>query len=371
MSEHDSELPAGWTQTEIRNIAAVNPPGSLTVLQDHDEVTFIPMAAVEVLSGKIDVSLRRPFGDVKKGFTRFWNRDLLFARITPCMENGKLAVARDLHGGIGCGSTEFHVIRPEDGINEDFLRFWMLRSAYRQDAERNMQGTVGQRRVPADYVRSSKIPVAPSNEQKRIVSKIDELFSEIEAGERALERVRKLIERYRQSILKAAVTGELTRAWREKHKGVLASREALLARILKGRRDEWEAAELEKMRAKGQKPENDVWKRRYKDPPQPLIGEELSTLPDGWLWASIDQICHTVTDGEHITPPRTLSGVLLLSARNVRDGISICSRSITSLKKLIKNCRNGSASVREMYCFLALDRSEGRASRHRIYPSAS
>ena len=205
------------------------------------------MAAVEELSGRVDTSDERPFSAVKKGFTRFRDGDLLVAKITPSMENGKVAVARGLSGGLGCGSTEFHVIRAENGVEPDYLRYYVVRSAFRQDAKRNMQGAVGQQRVPPDYIRSSPVPLAPSNEQKRIVSKIDELFSSIEEGERALERVRKLVERYRQSVLKAAVTGELTRAWREKHVGKSESGEALLARVLEARRKVWGKSELSKM----------------------------------------------------------------------------------------------------------------------------
>jgi type I restriction enzyme S subunit len=247
------------------------------------------MAAVAELTGKIDSSIKKPFGVVKKGFTRFADGDVLFAKITPSMENGKVAVARDLEGGLGCGTTEFHVVRPEAGVEPDYLRYYFVRSAYRQEARRNMQGAVGQQRVPPDFIRDSIIPIAPAAEQKRIVSKIDELFSRIDEGERALERVQKLVERYHQSVLKAAVTGELTRDWREKNKDKPESGEALLARILKARREAWERAELEKMKAKGISPANDKWKQKYEEPSPPDT-TDLPELPDGWTWASIDQV---------------------------------------------------------------------------------
>lgn len=148
---------------------------------------------------------------MKKGFTRFRDGDVLFAKITPCMENGKIAVARGLKQGMGCGSTEFHVLRPNGAADPDYLRYFLVRSAFRREAQRNMQGAVGQQRVPTDFLRESAIPLPPASEQQRIVSRIEELFSEIDEGERALERVGRLVERYRQSVLKAAVTGELTR----------------------------------------------------------------------------------------------------------------------------------------------------------------
>lgn len=208
------ELPSGWAEVKLAQIAEINPPGMSTVVPDEQPVTFVPMAAVEAMTGRIDVSVTRAFGDVKKGFTRFRDGDVLFAKITPCMENGKIAVADGLREGIGCGSTEFHVLRPNGTVLADYLRYYLVQSGFRREAQRNMQGGVGQQRVPADYLRDSPLPLAPVPEQQRIVSRIEELFSEIDDGERALARAGQLVERYRQSVLKAAVTGELTREWR-------------------------------------------------------------------------------------------------------------------------------------------------------------
>lgn len=210
-----SDLPAGWAEATLDDIAHINPPGAATSVPDDQAVSFVPMAAVQELTGRMDTSITRPFGEVKKGFTRFRDGDVLFAKITPCMENGKIAVARGLREGVGCGSTEFHVLRPNGAALPEYLRYYLVQSAFRRDAQREMQGAVGQQRVPTDFLRESKMPLAPLPEQQRIVSRIEELFSEIDNGERALERVSRLVERYRQSVLKAAVTGELTREWRE------------------------------------------------------------------------------------------------------------------------------------------------------------
>ena len=212
-----TDLPSGWAEATLDQVSQINPPGAATAVPDHELVTFVPMAAVEELSGRMRTDTLNPFGEVKKGFTRFRDGDVLFAKITPCMENGKIAVARGLRGGVGCGSTEFHVLRPHEAADAEYLRYFLVRSAYRRDAQRNMQGAVGQQRVPTDYLRESVIPLPPKPEQQRIVSRIEELFSEIDEGERALERVGQLVERYRQSVLKAAVTGELTREWRGAH----------------------------------------------------------------------------------------------------------------------------------------------------------
>lgn len=309
MSESD-QLPDLWTEAKIGDVAVVNPLGSTVTADDEQLVTFLPMAAIAELTGRVDMSMQRPFGEVKKGFTRFRDGDVLFAKITPCMENGKSAVVRGLAGGIGCGSTEFHVMRPAEGVSPDYLRHFVSRSVFRQEAKRNMQGAVGQQRVPVDFIREAELPLAPAAEQERIVSIIEELFSRIDEGERALERVQTLVERYRQSVLKAAVTGELTRAWREQRKGKLESGEALLARILKARRAAWEKAELEKMRDKGIKPANDEWKRKYVEPGD-IATDYLGDLPESWQRVRIDAVGEVQLgrqrspehhDGKHMRP---------------------------------------------------------------------
>lgn len=144
--------------------------------------------------------------------------------------------------------------------------------------------------IDSDRLGAYEVTLAPTAEQQRIVSKIDELFSRIDEGERALERVQKLVERYRQSVLKAAVTGELTREWREKNAGKIESGETLLARILDARRKAWEKAELDKMKAKGAKPTNDIWKERYEEPALPGANG-MPQLPSEWCWLFVDTIC--------------------------------------------------------------------------------
>lgn len=138
-------------------------------------------------------------------------------------------------------------------------------------------------------VRRQPFPLAPPSEQSRIASRIDELFSQIEHGARALERAQKLVERYRQSVLKAAVTGELTRDWRDRHNGELESGEALLARILHAHRASWEKAELKKLKGRGAKLANSRWQQKYKGPSPPREFD-LPQVPDGWAWASVEQV---------------------------------------------------------------------------------
>lgn len=141
-------------------------------------------------------------------------------------------------------------------------------------------------------VQDIPLPLPPRAEQDRVASKIDELFSRIDEGERALVRVSKLVERYRQSVLKAAVTGELTRDWREQRKVAgkpIESDKVLLTHILTARREAWEQAELAKMHAKGIAPRDDDWKKKYKVPGE-IATDYLGDLTDGWQRVRIDAV---------------------------------------------------------------------------------
>ena len=138
-----------------------------------------------------------------------------------------------------------------------------------------------------DDIRALIFPIAPFAEQHRIVSKIEELFSKLDAGVAALERAKANLKRYRASVLKAAVEGKLTEKWRaENPRCEPASK--LLERILIERRRKWEEDQLANYKAKGQKPPQN-WRNKYKEPAQP-DNANLPELPDGWCWANISQL---------------------------------------------------------------------------------
>ena len=314
------ELPTTWSRVLLEDVADVGARTDLPDLDQEDEVSFVPMAAVAEESGVIELETRS-YGSVAKGYTRFREGDVLFAKITPCMENGKIAVARNLSDGIGFGTTELIVIRPKTDIDPDYLRLFLAQRRFRQTAERHMTGAVGQRRVPTPYLRAAEVPIAPANEQRRIVERIDELFSQIEAGEAALARAKRLLERYRQAVLKAAVTGELTKDWRERHQADLEPAAHLLARILEARREAWEKTQLEKRRAKSKEPDDDKWKQKYKAP-EPPDTTDLPELPEGWVWASLGMLT-AIVGGITVDAKRQLSEfeeVPYLRVANVQRG---------------------------------------------------
>lgn len=171
-TSHLPELPRGWVWTRLGETSEISPKLSLERLRDDLDVSFLPMRSVEELTGRIDLSMERKLADVRKGYTSFVDGDLLFAKITPCMENGKVAIVRSLRNGIGFGSTEFHVIRLAEFLPREFFFYFLLREELRKDAQRNMTGSAGQLRVPTNYMHQLPIPLPPLTEQQRIVTKI-------------------------------------------------------------------------------------------------------------------------------------------------------------------------------------------------------
>jgi len=145
----------------------------------------------------MDASAHRPLSEVNRGYTSFKEGDVLFAKITPCMENGKSAVARGLKAGVGYGSTEFHVLRPATDIDARLLYYFVAQQPFRQTARAQMTGSAGQLRVPALFLAEAKFPLAPLPEQQRIVAAIEEQFTRLDAAVAALKRVQANLKRYR------------------------------------------------------------------------------------------------------------------------------------------------------------------------------
>ena len=145
----------------------LNPRRPNIALCDTDKVSFIPMPAVSEDGYLVDMT-DEEYGKVKKSFTYFENNDVLFAKITPCMENGKGAIVHGLTNGIGMGSTEFHVLRPINGISSPYWLLALTRMPiFRERAAKNMSGTGGQKRVSASYLDHFMVGLPAIEEQRR------------------------------------------------------------------------------------------------------------------------------------------------------------------------------------------------------------
>ena len=187
---HDDK---GWGLVRLGDCCELNPKkASDTRLVPGLEVSFVPMPAVSE-NGKIDTSEKRLFDDVKTGFTYFIDNDVLFAKITPCMENGKGAVAVGLCNGIGFGSTEFHVLRPlADKSNPYWLYTVTSFVGFRKDAEANMTGSAGQRRVPSSFLENFKVSLPPIEIQERFAEFVKQVDKSKVAVQKALKETQTL-----------------------------------------------------------------------------------------------------------------------------------------------------------------------------------
>lgn len=158
----------------IGMVCSVNPKieGNLSLQQ---LCSFIPMEYVSDEFGTITRQSIRPVAEVIKGYTFFRENDVLFAKITPCMENGKIAIAKNLKNGFGFGSTEFHVLRANEGeITPHWIFYFLRQDKIRKDAERRMTGSAGQQRVPTSFLEEElEIPLPSLPEQKRIAAILD------------------------------------------------------------------------------------------------------------------------------------------------------------------------------------------------------
>ena len=199
-----------WEYGPISEFADVNPSraGRINLLQS-DMVSFVPMKAVDDTTGTIVSPEIRAFTEVSKGYTWFTEGDVIFARITPCMQNGKSAIARGLRNGIAFGSTEFHVIRPRQKLMAEWLHALVRHKAFRDDASAHFKGTAGQQRVPQTFLEKKIIPVPSLSEQRRIVADLDVLNAEVTALKRLQTETAVEIDALSPSILDRAFKGEL------------------------------------------------------------------------------------------------------------------------------------------------------------------
>jgi type I restriction enzyme S subunit len=206
----DGELPEGWTWKKHSEIAEINPKLPFDKIDDDLEVSFVPMKLVEEEKNKIHLTEFKKYRDVKKGFTSFSNGDIIFAKITPCMENGKCAVVQGLKNSIGFGSTEFHVSRPRNGYNPYYIFYYLIQERFRREASKHFTGSVGQKRVPTSFFSEVLIPIPHvSSEQTKIVLEIESRLSVCDKLEETIANALQQAEALRLSIIKKAFEGRL------------------------------------------------------------------------------------------------------------------------------------------------------------------
>lgn len=169
------DIPETWEWSTLSRLGQINPKN---IIEDDDiDSSFLPMAAISEKYGKKPSPEIRKWSEIKKGFTHVSDQDVAVAKITPCFENGKACVLEGLMSGVGSGTTELHVFRPvPNTVLPKYIYLFLKSPEFNLKGRDHMTGTAGQKRVSAEFFATTPVPVPPLEEQKRIVTKIDDLM---------------------------------------------------------------------------------------------------------------------------------------------------------------------------------------------------
>lgn len=199
-----------WEEKRLGKVCKINPSKINTKnLSDDLEVSFFPMASLSEITGEIVDPEIRTLGKVKNGFTNFSEGDVVFAKITPCMENGKSAIIGKLINDIGYGTTEFYVLRCGEELSNKYLHHIVRSKKFRDEAKQNMTGAVGQQRVPKKYMEDYTLNLPTFSEQTEIVRIIDDLLAKEQQAKELAENALAKIDLIKKAILARAFRGEL------------------------------------------------------------------------------------------------------------------------------------------------------------------
>lgn len=213
-------IPVHWGLERLRHLVTLNPSKSeIAGLPDDTEVTFLPMEAIGE-TGEIDVARTRPLAELKNGYTYFADGDLVFAKVTPCFENGKGALIEGLLGGSGFGTTELTVLRPHAAADAQFLRWLIFSDLFRGPGSGEMLGAGGLKRVPDGFVADFPVPWPSPSERQTISAFLNRETAKIDALVEEQRRLVELLKEKRQAVISHAVTKGLDRTAPMKSSGV-------------------------------------------------------------------------------------------------------------------------------------------------------
>jgi len=302
-------LPNSWRWTRLLDIGEINPRNEA----ENDQLAaFLPMSGVSQLhSGKILPEIRR-WEEIKKGFTHFANGDVAIAKITPCFENGKSAVISDLPctSGIGAGTTELHVFRPiHPGILPEYVYLYLRSPLFMSNGEQNMTGTAGQKRLPTSYFATRAFPLPPTEDQKLIGAKVDELMALCDNLEVEHQNRRKLQTDLRQATLRSVSEAtspfELSSAWAKLASNMQSLltvpediaelksfiNELAIRGLLNSYRDVASEHSVERMIALFAAAKTCKRMAKIQNPDEPFV------LPEGWKWVLFEDLLHGSDSG--------------------------------------------------------------------------
>lgn len=202
-------VPEHWEVRRLRFSVTTNPVKSeLSGADPLTAVSFVPMEAVGEYGG-LGLDAEKSLENVASGYTYFRDNDVVVAKITPCFENGKGALAKGLQNGIAFGTTELHALRSLKGLGPQFLFYLTISHAFRTVGASEMLGAGGQKRVPEEFIKNFVLGLPPLPEQSAIVAFLDQKTGQIDALIHKAEDAVAKLEEYRMAVITAAVTGKV------------------------------------------------------------------------------------------------------------------------------------------------------------------
>ncbi|EDV0905189.1 restriction endonuclease subunit S [Salmonella enterica subsp. salamae] len=202
------KIPKHWETKRLRFYMTTNPSKSEIKLAGEELVSFIPMESVGEYGG-LSLSMEKELDEVGSGYTYFAENDVVVAKITPCFENGKGAIARGLKNGVAFGTTELHVLRAGEMILPDYLFHLTMSHSFRSFGESEMYGAGGQKRVPETFLKDFRIGLPPLSEQKDLVDYINKVNQQIALQMRKTADMISRLTEYRSTLITNAVTGKI------------------------------------------------------------------------------------------------------------------------------------------------------------------
>ncbi|MCX6916020.1 MAG: restriction endonuclease subunit S [Verrucomicrobia bacterium] len=213
------KVPDDWRRSRIRNEALLSPGFSSSPPAPSEPCAVVPMESIST-DGAIDLSNQLPFAEISPGLTMFEPGDVLFAKITPCMENGKGAFVQELPTRYAFGTTEFHVLRPSRRLDGRFLYYATFNPTFRAYAAENMTGAAGQKRVPSRFLKDTRLFLPPLPEQQRIAAYLDASCAAIDAAVAAKRRQLETLDALRLTVIREATTRGITAGIRMKDSSI-------------------------------------------------------------------------------------------------------------------------------------------------------
>jgi type I restriction enzyme S subunit len=195
---------------KLSDCTQINPPKrEVNNLDNATEVSFMPMKDL-LINNKLAIpNQKRKLKDVKGAYVYFSERDILLAKITPCFENGKIGIATNLLNGIGFGSSEYIVFRPNKNLINDWLYYFLNRNSFRLDGAQNMSGAVGHKRVNKDFIDNTLIPIPSIEEQKKIIFTLKNLSTYSKTINEIILKKKNQLNLLKNSILKKLLNNNL------------------------------------------------------------------------------------------------------------------------------------------------------------------